>query len=399
MLRFLIHPRSFRFGALAGLLLLVLSACNREEAPTAPKSQQDASVPHQSETVAIGVIQPLTGPIAVGGQRALHGIELAIEEHNAKAKPTVELHIEDSQGAPAEGVKAINKLVSVDRVRFILGDLTSGVTMAIAPIAQRHKTIILATGASSPNIRDAGDYIFRNWVSDDFDGKVAAEYLHNELNKKRVVLLKIQNEYGASLAAAFEARLTKLGGTIVFEEAFPVGHSDFRTLITKVKSVNFDAIYLAGQPKESGYLLRQMKELGVRALVFSNTSVEEADFKAIAADAAEGLYYTTPSFDLASGRPLIQNFVRAYQQKFNEEPDVVSAHGYDAARMLLACLVSAPRDVESVKGRLYRLSEFEGVTGTCSFDSHGDVVKGLLVKRLDKDGAASVVQYYSPSTD
>lgn len=118
-------------------------------------------VEKKSDEIKIGVVLPLSNSeISVGGKRTLQGIELAVNQYQKENQNTkIKLHVEDSEADPTKGVSAINKLIFQDGIKYILGDLTSSVTLAMAPIAEKNKVIILAPGASNPNIRNAGDYI------------------------------------------------------------------------------------------------------------------------------------------------------------------------------------------------------------------------------------------------
>lgn len=341
--------------------------------------------------IKIGVILPLTGPIAMGGQRALRGIELAIDDYNSTSVQKVVLNVEDSRADPATGLSAIKKLVNFDHVEIIIGDLTSGVTLAMAPFAEKSSIILFAPGASSPDVRDAGDYIFRNWVSDDFDGMVAAKYLYKQLGKRQIAVLHVQNEYGSDLKDIFVTEFSALGGQIMTIEPFNQGESDFRTLLAKLKGLNFDAIYIAGQPKEMGFLVKQMKELGIEALLFSNASVEEKDFQTIAQETATGIFYTSPALAAESTSPAYLRFMELYEKKYDDPFDIAVAHGYDAALILLHCLSSFPHGANSIRDCLYSIKDFDGVTGRTTIDDHGDAIKDLLVKRIAGSDSGSVV--------
>lgn len=347
--------------------------------------------------IKIGVLLPLTGPIASGGKRVLNGIELAVDDFNDTSSVKVNLVVEDSQADPATGVSAFQNLIQIERVQVVIGDLTSGVTLAIAPIAERRKVVVLAPGASSPDVRNAGDYIFRNWVSDDFDAVAAASYLLDSLEKRQAAVLYIQNAYGVGLKNAFVSEFSNLGGHVVLTEAFEQGQTDFRTPIAKLRSTQFDAIYVAGQPKETGFLVKQLREFGMTLTIFTNASVEEADFRAIAGELSPGIFYTTPAFNLTDTTSYIRTFVERYEDKYKESPDIASAHGYDAARMILHCIADQGITSEQVKKCLYSLRNFPGVTGNISIDSHGDAVKSLLVKSLIRPDSAAVLQTYTPT--
>jgi len=117
--------------------------------------------------------------VAAYGERSRKGVELAVEEVNGdggiNGQP-LEVIYEDAKSSPKDGVSAIKELISADDVGIVVGDVLSSTTLAMAPIAERDEVILLAPGASIPSLRDAGDYIFRNWASDDYDGKAMASY-------------------------------------------------------------------------------------------------------------------------------------------------------------------------------------------------------------------------------
>ncbi len=351
-----------------------------------------------TDTTKIGVVLPLTKhEISIGGIRTLHGIQLAVNQYNENNSKKIELIIEDSEANPIKGVNAINKLILYDKVRYIIGDLTSGVTLAIAPIAEQNKTIIIAPGASNPNIRYAGDYIFRNWTSDDFEGRVAADYIRRKLKWENVYVLYIQNDFGKGLSDAFKENFKADGGNIVGESIIQAGQNDFRTLLSRLNPVirHADGIYLAGEPKEMGYLIKQMKEFNVDIPIFSNSSVEENEFQTIAGNSSTTIYYTTPIFNINDTAINISNFVKRYESQWNEVPDITSAHGYDAASILFYCLTDDYDDVESVKSNLYKMTEFYGITGNTRFDSYGDAIKPVSVK-LFKDKSSNFLETYHP---
>lgn len=347
--------------------------------------------------IKIGVILPLTGDLAEPGTKSLNGIRLAVAAYNDATPPIpLELIIEDSKANPTDGVNAFNKLINIDKVKLVIGDLTSGVTLAIAPIAERNHVVILAPGASNPAVRDAGDYIFRNWASDNFDGEVMAKYLISRLRKGSAAVIFINNEYGTGLANAFEKTFIENGGEIVLKEKYDQGATDFRTILAKVRGAKSDYLYLPGQPRENGLLVRQLRELGVNNTITANLSVESPDFWAVAREAGAGIIFSTPAFDVAAHEKDTEKFVEDYESEYKTKPDAVAGHGYDAANIMIRAIKMASYDVAEVKDQLYKIEDFPGVTGNTTFDDHGDVVKAVMVKRLNPDGSALILETYKP---
>ncbi len=352
----------------------------------------------QAKEIKIGVIAPLTGDLAEPGTKSFNGIKLAVDVHNeAYPRIPITLIVEDSKALPTEGVNAINKLINIDHVRLVIGDLTSGVTLAVAPIAEKNRVVVLAPGASNPQVREAGEYIFRNWASDSFDGEVMAKYLIRKLFKKSAAIVYVNNEYGMELANAFERAFLGGGREVVLKERYDQGTSDFRTMLAKVKGAHIDCLYLPGQPRENGFLVRQLKEVGINTTVTANLSVESPDFYAGAQEAADGIIFSTPAFDLESNQENVRDFVTRYEAKFAAKPDVVAGHGYDAANIMIKALKMVDYDVSKVKDALYAIRDFPGVTGKTTFDEKGDVVKDVMVKGLDRDGHTTTLELFKPA--
>ncbi len=173
-------------------LLFCPSGCKKEEP--------------QAKEIKIGAILPLTGSAAPYGENAKRGIELALTEINAAGGiqgSRIRVLFEDSRTDPKEAVSALNKLYSTHGVRYIIGDINSSGVLAMAPIAEKNKIILLSPGASNPKISDAGEYIFRNWHSDALEGQVDAEHAYSKMNWRTAAVLYVDAAYGVGLAETF----------------------------------------------------------------------------------------------------------------------------------------------------------------------------------------------------
>ena len=223
-------------------------------------------VKKEEKEIKIGAVLPLTGSAAVWGENSRMGLEIALEEVNAaggvKGKK-VNLIFEDSQSDSAKAVSALQKLISTDKVSVVIGDIASSSVLAMAPIAEKAKVVLLSPGASNPDISKAGEFIFRNWQSDALEGKVDAKYAYEHLGKN-VAVLYVSNAYGTGLKTVFEESFQKLGGKILASESFEQGATDMRSQLNKIRSLKLDAIYMPGYPPEMAILLRQAKEMGIK---------------------------------------------------------------------------------------------------------------------------------------
>jgi branched-chain amino acid transport system substrate-binding protein len=347
------------------------------------------------KSIRVGVLLSLTGDVGPYGQRSLKGLQLAADEINSAGgidgKP-IELVIEDARSSPRDAVSAFTKLVNLDGVQIVIGDVLSGTTLAVVPIAERNHVVLFAPGASNPALRNAGDYIFRNWVSDDFDGRVMAEYLAQKKTKNVFVLFQ-QTDYCVGLARAFENAFNASRGHIIGREAFTTETTDFRPLLLKLRQSNADDVYLIGEARQTATAIRQAKEMGLNPHWFSNLTIDTPEAANIAGGAREGVVFTTPAFDTDSAAPEIQQFVAAFKRRYGVAPEVTSGVAYDAMRILAEVLRRSGTTPDQVKAGLYAIRAFPGVTGATTFDSHGDVSKNIFVKVIKNDRAVRLTEF------
>lgn len=344
--------------------------------------------------VSVGVLMPLTGPVAESGNKCMRGVQLAAAEFN-RMHPThsVNLIIEDSKAQPAVGLSAVEKLINVDKVPAIIGDLTSSVSMSIAPVTERGGVILISPGASNPKFTGYGPRTFRIWVSDNFDGEIMARYLHDERKLTTGAVVFANNDYGRGLADVFQERFKGLGGKIVLFDGYNTDTTDFRPLIARLQGIpGVQFVYLPGTPKENAFLVRQSREAGLEYLLAANLSVQHEDFKKGAGASAKGIVFSSPAFDPARLTMTGQPFGEAYRAMHNQEPNIGSAHGYDAALALLTAWEKAGFDWAKTPASLSKLSGLEGVTGTTSFATTGDVSKAILIKEVQEDGVAKTIK-------
>jgi len=352
----------------AVILIVVLIMCTRKE-------------PAQN-VLKIGCITVMSGSGATYGRETQQGLDLAIEEANASGilgAKTIKIIYEDSQLDAKVGTQAINKLINVERVPIIIGEFSSRVTLAIAPIAERNKTVLLSASATADAIKDAGDYIFRIVPPNRAQGTTAAKFAFGNLSKKKAAVFYVNDEYGVSLAAEFKKAFVSLGGEIVFDEAFDPSERDFRTALHKIKITEPEIVFSPGQYTETGLILRQAIETGLHAIFIGGDGSYSPDLVKIAGSAAEGSYYTMMAMGFGVSDEEIRTFEERFKSKYNEEPGVYTAYAYEAGRIVAHVLARTEFNAESIKNALYQLKDFKGVTGYTTFDKFGEVEKEFYV--------------------
>lgn len=321
----------------------------------------------------IGALLPLSGDQAAYGQAVKNGITLAMNQVNAqggiKGKP-IDIYFEDDQSSDKTAIQKVNLLS--EQVHVIIGGVTSTVALAIAPVCEAKKVILLSPTASSPKVSTAGQYIFRNYPSDTLEGHTMAEYAVRRMKVTNVAILTVDNEYGEGITSVFKDTFEGLKGKVLYEKSYPQGTSDFAAMVKEIKALAPDAIYLPGYYQDIASILKELKAQKVESKIMSVEGVAQPMILEIAGDAAEGLVYPQPPYDPESSDPKIVAFVKAYKAKFPTKPDIDSAFGYDALMIVAKAIercANYPVDLQSQVAD----TSFTGITGEIAFDENGDV--------------------------
>lgn len=342
-------------------------------------------VKKEEKEIKIGAILPLTGDAAKYGQSAKKGMELAVNEINEKGgidNKKLRLIIEDSQGQVKDGVAAFRKLITVEKVPIIIGELLSSITLAIAPLANEDKVVVLSPASTAPKITEAGDYIFRNVASDIVEGQIMAEYAFKKLKLNKIAIMYINNDYGEGLRNAFKQGFTKLGGLIIDAQAFDQASVDFRAQLIKIKKSNPEAIYLIGY-KESGRILKESKELGINVQFLGTVLFEDSEILKVAGNAANGVLYSSRAYNPESGDANVKSFVGLYKKRYKEVPDIFAGLSYDAINIAALAIKNGGYTGDGIKKSLYEIQNFAGVTGNTSFDTNGDAIQPAAIKKIE----------------
>ncbi|MEW6606715.1 MAG: penicillin-binding protein activator [bacterium] len=186
----------------------------------------------EPKEIKIGAILPLTGDLAKFGVSFKNGIDLAISEklHNKK----IGIIYEDDQGKPDIAVSAFRKLINFHKVSLVIGGIISSNAMAMAPIADKSKVVLLSPTATAPELTKF-KFFFRVQPSDLFEGKIMANFTFRTLNNPKVAVVYVNNDWGKGLSDVFISEYRKVKGNIVAVEYFDRGANDFRSIISKVR--------------------------------------------------------------------------------------------------------------------------------------------------------------------
>jgi branched-chain amino acid transport system substrate-binding protein len=340
----------------------------------------------EPEITKIGMILPLTGDTSPYGTGLKRGVDIALAKINAgggiNGSP-LSIVVEDGMGDPSKTVSAFRKLSATDQVPLVIGPMFSATTLAVAPIAEKSRVTLLSPTASAVELTSAGDYIFRIYPSDTYDGQYLAQYCYNALNAKTVYVIYLQVASVTAITEVFESQFESLGGRMLGRDAYQEGANDYRAYLSKAAALDPDVMFIPGYLREMGTLLRQAKELGVESKFVSISTFFDPQILEIAGDAAEGVMFSAPFFDPSAVSPEISEFVRLFKESYSDEPDILAGYGYDVVTIAAEALRSAKSfTADDIKSALYGIQDFPGVTGKTSFDENGDVNKELRMMQV-----------------
>ncbi len=326
--------------------------------------------------VMVGAVVPLTGKLAVYGEGFKEAMLLGLDEVNAaggiNGKPMTIL-FEDNNSTAKGSVSAIQKLITVDKVPVIFGPAASSNFLAVCPIAQKNRTILIGAESAASAISKCGSYVFRVFPSDLLQGKGVAD-LANSLGYKEVVLTYINNDWGVGLADVFKKQFLGEGGKIIDEFAHDEGKTDYRSEVLRIKKSSPKAVVNLTYIKEGATVLKQAYEAGLNVQWLMGSASKSPKFVGLAGGAAEGVIGTYPTFSQQTSQ--YKAFKEAWQKKYpGKKLPIFGEYNYDmvklTAKALAATKSMSPDDIRSA---LMKVSKgYVGVTGDKTFDANGDV--------------------------
>jgi branched-chain amino acid transport system substrate-binding protein len=308
----------------------------------------------------------------------------------------VNLIIEDGKCDGTTSATAAHKLIDLNKVPVILGGHCSTETLAIAPIAEKSKTIIIASITSSPNVTNSGEYIFRNSPSSEFFTAKSADYAFTK-GYKRIAALYENKDFPVGVFNAFRDQFTKNGGQIVSNDAFGSDVNDLRTYLKKIAAQKPDAILFAAQgPSLSVTFYKQMSELGllnkypiiagpqsVSPMINQQTNGLLNNPNIVATDG-----YVNPQDQKTA------DFIKKYTDSYHEIPPTNLAYlatSYDALHMIKEAMESckSTSDTKCIKEYLSNLRDWVGAAGKITLGSHSSPITPIGLHYFEKDGKES----------
>jgi branched-chain amino acid transport system substrate-binding protein len=338
-------------------------------------------------SATIGFMGAQTGPNAQLGINISNGVELALEQHNAKSGVTqVKLIKYDTQGDPTQATNQAKKAVT-DKVVAIVGPAFSGESKTADPIFEEAGIPNVSPSATAVSLAQNGwKFWHRVLANDDVQGPGDADFMAKTLNAKTAAVIDDQSEYGKGLADAVRKQLATDGVKVAVNDSINPDASSFSSTVNKVKPANPDVVFFGGYYSAAGKLVKQLKDGGVQGTFMSGDGTLDAQFINGGGAAANGaLLSCTCSSAVGSTDPAVQKFASDYKAKFNVDPATYSAEGFDATNAILQAIdagKTSPSDINDFVSKI----DFKGVSKQIKFDANGELANDLLFITEVKDG-------------
>lgn len=345
-----------------------------------------SSCKNDTNTIKIGSTLDLTGPNAVYGEQVKQGLDLAIDEINNSGGvggKKIEIKYLDSKSDAKTAVTNAQQLISVNGSKILIGEISSNATQAMIPVVEQNNAFLFAPASSSPILSGISKNFARNWPSDDAEAASAAEFSKNKFLANTAAIIYVNSDYGTGLKNKFTKTFEDEGGKIVAAETYSVGATDFKTVLLKVKSNNPECIYLAGNPKEMGACIKQLRENNLAAKIISNTGFLQSDCLSLAGAAANGVVVPTPEYSPNdSTKTKVFDFYKKFKAKYNAEPTMVNANAYDAIYLIKEAIEKHGYDAPEIAAFIRNKQGYDGATGLINF-VNGDVEVGIVFKVIE----------------
>jgi branched-chain amino acid transport system substrate-binding protein len=360
--------------AIAVAVAAALSACSKEE-PKKVEAVKATPPPPPSIEIKIGHVAPLTGGIAHLGKDNENGARLAIEEANA-AKLKIDgkeakfaLLAEDDQADPKVGTTVAQKLVDA-KVAGVVGHLNSGTTIPASAIYNQAGTPMITGSATNPKLTEQGFKVtFRTVGRDDQQGPAIAGYLATNNKPKVVAVIDDATAYGEGIANEVEKTLKAANVKVLPREKGTDKTTDWKAVLTKLRGRRPDAVFYGGMDATGGPLLKQGRELGMKAVFSFGDGACTDKMKELAGEAADGLLCSQAGIPPQAAD---KKFLEAFKKRFNVDPILYAPFTYDGANLLIEAMKKAnSADPAKYLPELAKIS-YMGATGKIEFDPKGD---------------------------
>jgi branched-chain amino acid transport system substrate-binding protein len=353
------------------------------------------STANAQDVIKIGADLPMSGPNAEYGALFGAAANLAVEHANADKmlSKTLAIQFEDSQATPQQGVVAMNKLVSVEKVPFVLSAFT-GVSKAIAPIGDKAKVVSVNGGGIGPDLAELGDYFWNVIPLVNLEIRVMAPYMVQERGFKKIALIYVDDPAGEAVNKELEQNVPKAGGQMVAQLQIPRNAQQFTSIAAKVRGANPDLVFIASFGAQQAQIIKQLRDNGVPQQLASYSAFASPTVAEL--PEAKGALFPSQSVDWKAAG-MSERVAKDWKAKTGKEPSAYVANYYNAVMVFVKLAQVLEKSGEPINGEnLLKQRKANGtfdlVGGKMEFLPNGSVSMPIQINEVDGTGAGKVVK-------
>lgn len=359
------------------------------------QQQSNQTGKQKNETIVkIALACPLTGDVAAMGLGMKNGAQMAIDEANAKKiVPNVkfELLALDDRANEREAVSVANQIAGDSSVVAIVGHLNSGCSIPASKVYNRNNLLMITPASTNPKLTLQNfKNVFRLCTTDEVQGSFAANLVGKKLKMNKVSVIHDKTAYGQGLAEMFQQTFVKNGGQVLSFDGISQGEKDFKALLTRLKTLNPQAIYFGGLYQEAGLISKQAKELGLKVSLISGDGIFSPEYIKVGGSQTEGDMATmigVPPSKLKSAAEFLKNFAKKYPGVDSQPYDTYT---YEAVNMVIDAVKNVGTDKQKIIDYITKI-KYNGILGETTFDKKGDTLNKAITPYIVKGGKWEVL--------
>lgn len=338
---------------------------------------------NNNANLKIGVIAPLSGDAAMYGKSLQDGINVAkILFSELNPNVSIQVLIEDSEAQPSKAVSAINKLISVDKVDWVIGDMFTTTTLAIAPIAQKNNILLLSPTGSSSEISNSGSNIFRIYPSEIEEAQFLINFNKINYNNSNIAIIwtneAAMNNMSKTITEEFKEK-------VKYKETFDKSIVDFKTIISDIPN-SCEIVYFVGYINDAANFIIQSCELNKRYKIIGISTLYDPKLIELVKCNTLDVFFTAPFFSITSEDSITKKFVSKYNNLYGKNPDVWAGYGFDAFNITMQAWEESRKSKINISEAMKTIINFNGVTGMTTINQNHTINKKFNIIKLTPKG-------------
>ncbi|WP_426615061.1 branched-chain amino acid ABC transporter substrate-binding protein [Bradyrhizobium sp. McL0616] len=346
-----------------------------------------------AQDVTIAVAGPMTGGESAFGRQLKNGAEMALADINAAGGVNgkkLALDIEDDACDPKQARSVAEKIASA-KMPFVVGHYCSSSSIPASEAYADGNVLQITPASTNPLFTERKLWnVARVCGRDDQQGLIAAQYIAKNFKGKNIAILNDKTTYGKGLADETKKALNKAGVTEKMYESYNKGDKDFNAIVSRLKRDNIDLVYVGGYHQESGLILRQMRDQGLKTILMAGDALADKEYASITGPAGEGTLFTFGPDPRE--KPTAKKIVDAFKAK-NIDPEGYTLYTYAAMQVWSqAAKKAGTTDAKKVMETM-KAGKWDTVIGPIEYDAKGDIKQlDYVVYKWDAKGGYAEIK-------